>query len=183
MKIWCCVLTLLCLYLWPRRLPIFLWIMLAFVNLILSLGINRLNGLSAHTEFDIAGESLIDCVWKLNGLLCPPGRGGGAINPSPPREGVLEPVDVSIGEAIAPNRPEKVSTIGDNALGSKVIVERTVCSVPPIPSPSSDSSGIGVGGVGVRGGAGIGRLEAIAAVWQPQGDIYEGLRRTRRSCC
>jgi len=43
------------------------------------------------------------------------------------------------------------------------MVERIVRGPPSIPSPSSGSSGIGVGGVGVRGGAGIGRLEAIAS--------------------
>jgi hypothetical protein len=36
---------------------------------------------------------------------------------------------------------------------------------PPIPRSSSGSSGIGVGGVGVRGGAGIGRLEAITTIY------------------
>jgi hypothetical protein len=78
---------------------------------------------------------------------------------------VLNPADDGIGEAIAPNRPpENESTTGDKALGSKVMVERTVWWVPPIPSPSSGSSVIGVGGVGVRGGAGIGSLDAIAAV-------------------
>jgi len=39
-KIWCCVLTLLCLYLWPRRLPMFFAIVLAFGNLILSPKVN-----------------------------------------------------------------------------------------------------------------------------------------------
>jgi hypothetical protein len=50
-----------------------------------------------------------------------------------------------------------------------------------MPRPSSGSSGIGVGGVGVRGGAGMGRLEAIAAVRWPQ----RGRRRSaehRGSC-
>jgi hypothetical protein len=139
----------------------FFLFVLAFVNLILSA---EVNGLLSHTEFDIAGESLIACVWKLNGLLCPAGGGGGPINPSLPIEGVLKPADDGIGDPIDPKRPGNVSIIGDKALGSKVIVERTVCCVPSIPKPSSGSSGIGVGGVGVRGGAGIGRLDAIAAV-------------------
>jgi len=67
-------------------------------------------------------------------------------------------------EFIDPNRalPGNTSFIGESALGSKVIVERTVCGMPSIPRAAFSSSGIGVGGVGVRGGAGIGRLEAIA---------------------
>ena len=166
MKIWCCVLTLLCLYLWPRRLPMFFSFVLACKNLILSL---EVNGLVPHTEFEIVGESLMACGWKLNGLRCPPG--GGAINPSLPKDGVLKPVDGGIGEAIAPKRPGNTSVTGDNALESKVIVERTVWLVPSIPSASSGSSGIGVGGVGVRGGAGIGRLDAIADIFWPQEGI------------
>jgi hypothetical protein len=88
-----------------------------------------------------------------------------------PKEGVFNPVDGGIGDAIDPKRPEMLSTAGDRALGSKLIVERTVWAVPSIPSPSSVSSGIGVGGVGVRGGAGIGRLDAIAAVGRSQEGI------------
>jgi hypothetical protein len=160
-KIWCCVLTLLCLYLWPLRLPIFLWSLLAFINLAL---LPKANGLLCHTEFAIAGESFMACVWKLNGPRCPPGGGGGPIVPSVPSEGVLNPTEDGIGEAMEPNDPGNVSTIGDKALGSKTSDERTVRLVPSIPRPSSGSSGIGVGGVGVRGGAGMGRLEAIAAV-------------------
>lgn len=72
-----------------------------------------------------------------------------------------------IDEFMEPKRPENVSVIGDRELESKVIVEYTVRSTPPIPSPPSCcSSGIGVGGVGVRGGAGMGRLEAIAAIYR-----------------
>lgn len=58
------------------------------------------------------------------------------------------------------------AAVGSRELGSKLIVERTVASPPPPPSPQLDSSssGRGVGGVGVLGGAGIGRLEAIVAV-------------------
>jgi hypothetical protein len=160
-KIWCCVLTLLCLYLWPLRLPMFLCSLSAFINLTL---LPEANGLLSHTEFAIAGESLMACVWKLNGPRCPPGGGGGPIVPSPPNEDVLKPVDDGIDEVMEPKRPEKVSTIGDKELGSKRSVECTVRLVPSILRPSSGSSGIGVGGVGVRGGAGMGRLEAIAAV-------------------
>lgn len=40
--------------------------------------------------------------------------------------------------------------------------------MPSIPRPVGGSSGIGVGGVGVRGGAGMGRLEAIAEVVKSQ---------------
>jgi hypothetical protein len=54
--------------------------------------------------------------------------------------------------------------MGDKALGSNASVERTMPDAPLIPRPVSCSSGIGVGGVGVRGGAGMGRLEAIVAL-------------------
>lgn len=122
-KIWCCVLTLLCLYLWPLRLPIFLRSMLAFLCLTLLPESKRLLG---HTEFAIAGESLIACVWKLNGLRCPPGGGGGPIDPSLPSDDVLKPADDGIGKAIEPKRPGNVPSMGDKALGSKMSVERTV---------------------------------------------------------
>lgn len=122
-KIWCCVLTLLCLYLWPLRLPIFLCSVLALLNLTL---LPEANGLSCHTEFAIAGESLMACVWKLNGPRCPPGGCEGPIVPSHPSDGVLKPADDSIGEAMEPKRPGNVSTIGDKALGSKLSVECAV---------------------------------------------------------
>jgi hypothetical protein len=67
-----------------------------------------------------------------------------------------------IGDAMDPNRGEKVSVLGDKARGSQDTEEYTVLPAPPMPNPSG-SSGMGVGGVGVRGGAGIGRLEAIVA--------------------
>ena len=70
-------------------------------------------------------------------------------------------------DCIEPKCEEKVSFNGERELGSKVTVESTVWPTPPIPSPPpscNSSSGIGVGGVGVRGGAGIGKFEAIAAV-------------------
>ena len=111
------------------------------------------------------------CVWKLNGFRAPPpGRGGGPIPPSL-SAGLLMLAGEFIDEFMDPNRFGKVSMIGDKALGSKVMVERTVLETPSIPSPLSCSSGIGVGGVGVRGGAGIGRLEAIVAVYVPRGII------------
>lgn len=91
--------------------------------------------------------------------------------PSPLREGVLKLEFEGIGEAIDPNLDAKVSTFGDRALGSYVMVERTVRAVRSIPRASSVSSGIGVGGVGVRGGAGMGRLDAIAAVKCTQGSM------------
>jgi hypothetical protein len=53
------------------------------------------------------------------------------------------------------------------------MVESNVRGPPPIPRPSSGSSGIGVGGVGVRGGAGIGRLEAIVAAYRSDGIMRE----------
>ena len=99
------------------------------------------------------------CVWKLKGLFAPGPGAGGAIEPSLDA-GVRILAGEFIEEFIEPKRPEKVSVIGDRESGSKVIVECTVLSAPPIPSPWC-SSGMGVGGVGVRGGAGIGRLEAI----------------------
>ena len=78
--------------------------------------------------------------------------------------GVL--ADEDIGEPIDPKRPGKASVMGDKALGSNVTVECTVPLAPSIPRPDSAScsSGIGVGGVGVRGGAGMGRLEAIVVL-------------------
>ena len=98
------------------------------------------------------------CVWKLKGLRPPPPPDrGGPVLPSL-RAGEF------IEEFMDPKRalPGKVSVIGDKAFGSNVIVESTVCGAPSIPRDASSSPGMGVGGVGVRGGAGIGRLEAIA---------------------
>lgn len=58
-----------------------------------------------------------------------------------------------------------MTATGDKVLGSKVMFELAYCfDTPSIPRPPSSSSAIGVGGEGVRGGAGIGRLEAISAV-------------------
>jgi hypothetical protein len=68
-----------------------------------------------------------------------------------------------IVESIEPNRPGNAPVIGERALGSKVTVELTIWGRPLIFKPEWSSSGMGVGGVGVLGGAGIGRLEAMAA--------------------
>ena len=107
--------------------------------------------------------SLIVCVWKLKGLRAPPPGGGGTpALPSLLNAGLATLAGEFIEEFIDPKRVGKVSIIGDKALGSNVMVERTVRETPSIPRLLSCSSGIGVGGVGVRGGAGIGRLKAIS---------------------
>lgn len=69
-----------------------------------------------------------------------------------------------IEEFIDPYRalPGNVSTMGDKELGSKMTVDRTLRPTPSMPRAVSSSSVLGVGGVGVRGAAGIGRLEAMA---------------------
>lgn len=138
-----------------------------------------LSGGSSHTDFAIVlkGVSLIVCVWKLKGLglvlgleleleLRVPALGGGGPMVLLLKVGVFAEED--IGEPIDPKREGKESVMGDRELGSKVIVERTVREMPLMPSPpisaSCSSSLIGVGGVGVRGGAGMGRLEAIVAL-------------------
>ena len=121
----------------------------------------QIANMSVRTDF-ATGDSLIVCVWKLKGLR----GGGGPIMTFPASLNAgLSPLPVEDrGEAIEPNRPEKVSVMGERELGSKVIVERTVRETPSIPRPEVlCSSTTGVGGVGVRGGAGMGRLEAIAA--------------------
>jgi hypothetical protein len=122
-----------------------------------------------HTEFASTVLSLIDCVWKLKGPRAP--GGGGPIVPS--LKAGVRLADDGIGDPIKPKRPGNTSVIGDKALGSYVMVEFNARGPPPIPRPSSGSSGIGVGGVGVRGGAGIGRLEAIVAAYQPRGTMRE----------
>jgi hypothetical protein len=90
------------------------------------------------------------------------------------------------GEFIEPKCEGKVSIIGERELGSKVAVESTVRPTPPIPNPlpscTPSSSGVGVGGVGVRGGAGIGKLDAMAALYQVRG-IMSNSRGDRASCC
>lgn len=57
--------------------------------------------------------------------------------------------------------PEVYSLLGDSEPG---LYAAAVCTYEgmPIRKPESLSAGEGEGGVGVRGGAGIGRLEAIA---------------------
>lgn len=77
----------------------------------------------------------------------------------------------SIGELIDPNRPRDASVIGYRALGSKETEERTdrrPLLIPSSPdrSVATGSSEIGEGGVGVRGGAGIGRLEAMLIIYE-----------------
>lgn len=126
------------------------------------------------------GVSLIVCVWKLKGLRAP-GGGGGPMLPLPSLiAGLTELAGEFMEEFIAPKRadPGKNSDIGDNAAGSKVIVERIVRGTPSIPSGDwvSSSSRVGVGGVGVRGGAGTGRLEAIATVYRPRGSMRRSAR-------
>jgi hypothetical protein len=54
--------------------------------------------------------------------------------------------------------------MGDKVFGSNVMVECNVRDLSP-PMLYSGSSGIGVGGVGVLGGAGIGRCDAMAAIY------------------
>ena len=66
-----------------------------------------------------------------------------------------------IVESIEPNRPGNVAIMGESAFGSKETVELIIWGRPLMFKPEASSSGIGVGGVGVLGGAGIGRLEAM----------------------
>lgn len=94
------------------------------------------------------------CVWKLKGVL--DAGGGGPIFPSELSVGVGNPEE-DMGEP--PNLPGKTSLMGDNVFGSNCMVEYNVRD--PSPTLYSGSSGIGVGGVGVLGGAGIGRCEAM----------------------
>jgi hypothetical protein len=116
---------------------------------------------------------LIVCVWKLKGLRAPP-RVGPSLN-----AGLVARAGESIDEFIVPKRAlaGKNSFIGDNESGSKEVVK---CKVRGSRRAASSSS-IGVGGVGVRGGAGIGRLEAIGAVYDLDVSC-EGLQGTGVSC-
>ncbi len=101
------------------------------------------------------------CVWKLNGERCPPA--GGPIVASLASTGV--PVDEAIGDPIEPKLLNgNVAVIGESAFVSKEMLELTIWFAPLI-SNVSLLSGMGVGGVGVRGGAGIGRLEAMADIY------------------
>lgn len=76
----------------------------------------------------------------------------------------LEEADGGGKAGAAPYLPRgKFSSMGDKELGSKANLAgelRKASRFIPLPSWSSSSGG----GVGVRGGAGIGRLDAIAAV-------------------
>lgn len=104
----------------------------------------------------------------MNGLFGALDEDCGPIDPSLFKEPLLLRVGLrmlageGIAESIDPNRPGKFALSGERALVSKVMVEVAVCGMPLILKPDGSSSGLGVGGVGVRGGAGIGRLEAIA---------------------
>ena len=123
-----------------------------------------------HTEFASTGLSLIDCGWKLKGPRGPPGGGGGPIVP------MLLDGD-GTGELMELKRPGNTSNMGDRESGSKVTVECIVRGFPPIPRPSSGSSGMGVGGVGVLGGAGVGRLDAMATFHGPRGSMGRSARK------
>jgi hypothetical protein len=59
--------------------------------------------------------------------------------------------------------PEMYPVIGDSDVGLKPAAERTYRGMQSIRSvvSSCSVSAVGVGGVGVRGGSGMGRLEAI----------------------
>lgn len=78
-------------------------------------------------------------------------------------DGLKVPAGEGIAEPIEPKRSGNVPVMGDRELGLKAIVELGTCGMPLILSPEGSSSGLGVGGVGVRGGAGIGRPEAMFA--------------------
>lgn len=77
--------------------------------------------------------------------------------------------------------PGIYSLLGDNEAGLYVAA---VCPYEgmPIRRPESSSAGDGEGGVGVRGGAGIGRLEAIAVFSGPREHerMLRGRTATRR---
>ena len=121
------------------------------------------------TDLDIVGVSLIVWVWKLNGFRAAPGGGGGPIMASLLSAGLALLAGEGIVEFMDPKRLEKTSNVGDKALRSMVMVEFMLLETPSIPRPLSFSSGIGVGGLGVRGGAGIGRLEAIIIFYMLRG--------------
>lgn len=112
----------------------------------------------------------------MNGLFGTLVEGGGPIVPSLLNglmlvaDGLKILAGEGIAESIEPKRPENEPAMGDRELGSKVIVELSICGMPLILSPEGSSSGLGVGGVGVRGGAGIGRLEAMFAT--ALGSVY-----------
>lgn len=73
--------------------------------------------LVCHTEFAIAGLSLMDCVWKLNGLRDPAGGGGPSVD-SELKDGVPRPAEDGMGEAMDPKRPGNVSDRGERELES-----------------------------------------------------------------
>lgn len=114
------------------------------------------DGLFCHTEFAATGPSFMVWVWKLKGAL---ELGGG---PGELRVGVGNPEDDLAGLPHWPN----VSLMGDNVFESYDTCDCSVCdAIPPMPRPYSGSSGIGVGGVGVLGGAGMGRSDAMTAIY------------------
>lgn len=80
-------------------------------------GVGGVSEVSCHTEFAIAGLSLMDCVWKLKGLRAPPGGGGPNVD-SELKEGVPRPAEDGMGEAMDPKRPGKVSDKGERELES-----------------------------------------------------------------
>ena len=119
------------------------------------------------TDLLRTGVSFIVCVWKLKGpSAAPPGIIRGVFEPSL-NVGLVKLAGELEVDRIEPKRVGKVSVMGEREFGSKLKVESTVPPTPPIPSPAPScisSPGMGVGGVGVRGGSGTGRLDAIAVV-------------------
>jgi len=116
------------LYLWPRRLPIFFiiyWLADIVANLTRAsdiegeaeANVGSESEVACHTEFAIAGLSLMDCVWKLKGLRDPAGGGGPSVV-SELKDGVPRPAEDGMGEVMDPKRPGKVSDRGERELES-----------------------------------------------------------------
>lgn len=97
-------------------------------------------------------------------------------------EFVLAGLSGLAGDAVAdPSAPYlpigKFSTIGDSALGSKdVLIGEVMTPSKPNPPGGYSSSG---GGVGVRGGAGIGKVVAMAN----NADAMSGRDSSRSDLC